>query len=212
MNFVMCGWNWPSGSGNDDEMWKVYTQTDERKDYGQQATRKTHLSWNHISIPGADPGILVKGGGGVDFFSKAWSLGAALRPPVRPGQRPDRGPWGEAPRSSWILVILGVKFNHIVSPHRWSYTLSKKKKSTFINTLSSENFFQSNLLAYHWAVNWVYPFVFRRFEPLLYTQLFSSRVTPLSQQMFLGGFFSRKYGIQLEIRAYFFGSRSIVSN
>ena len=31
---------------------------------------------------------------------------------------------GEVPGCSWILVILGVKFNHKVSPHRWSYTLS----------------------------------------------------------------------------------------
>ena len=32
---------------------------------------------------GADPGILVRGG--VDFFSKAWGLGAAFRPLVGPG-------------------------------------------------------------------------------------------------------------------------------
>ena len=37
------------------------------------------------------------GGGGRGFlFSKTWGLGAALRPPVGPGQRPGGGPGGEA--------------------------------------------------------------------------------------------------------------------
>ena len=40
-------------------------------------TRK--ISKNFLRMSGADPGILVRGG--VDFFSKAWGLGAALRPP-----------------------------------------------------------------------------------------------------------------------------------
>ena len=42
---------------------------------------------------------------------------------------------GDAPGSSWILVILGVKY-HIISPraHRWSYTLFYKQKCTFIDT------------------------------------------------------------------------------
>ena len=62
--------------------------------------------------------------GGVDFFSKARGPGVALRPPVGLGQSPGGGPGGEGPGSFWILVILGVKFNHIVSPNRWSYTLS----------------------------------------------------------------------------------------
>ena len=30
------GWNWPSGSGEDDEMWKVYRQTDVRRTTGNQ--------------------------------------------------------------------------------------------------------------------------------------------------------------------------------
>ena len=47
------------------------------------------ISWSMIS--GADPEILV-GGGGVDFFSKAWVPGGALRPP--------EGLGGEAPGSS----------------------------------------------------------------------------------------------------------------
>ena len=34
-------------------------------------------------------------GGGI-IFSKAWGLGATLRPSVGPGQRPGRGPGGEA--------------------------------------------------------------------------------------------------------------------
>ena len=51
----------------------------------------------------------------MDFFSKAWGLGT-LRPPVGPGQRPGGGSWGEAHGGSLILVILGVNFNHIVSP------------------------------------------------------------------------------------------------
>ena len=39
------------------------------------------------------------GGGGV-FFSKAWNLGAALMPPLGPGQRLGGGPRGEAPGGS----------------------------------------------------------------------------------------------------------------
>ena len=49
-------------------------------------------------IAGADAGILVTGG--VEFFSEARGLGAALRPPVGPGQRPGGDPGGEAPGSS----------------------------------------------------------------------------------------------------------------
>ena len=63
-------------------------------------------------------------GGGLDFSFKAWGLGAALKPPVGPGQHPGGGPGGKTPGSSLILVILGVIVNHIVSPQRWSYTLS----------------------------------------------------------------------------------------
>ena len=37
--------------------------------------------------------------------SKAGGLGAALRPPVGPGQSPGGGPGGEAPGSSGILLI-----------------------------------------------------------------------------------------------------------
>lgn len=33
---------------------------------------------DYITDPGADPGI--QAGGVVDFFSKAWGFGAALRP------------------------------------------------------------------------------------------------------------------------------------
>ena len=50
-------------------------------------------------IPGADPGILYRGGREF-FFSKAWGLGVALRPSGGPGQRPGGGPVGEAPGSS----------------------------------------------------------------------------------------------------------------
>ena len=50
-------------------------------------------------VSGGDPGILV-GGGGRGFFSKAWGLGAALRPPVGRGQRLGGGQGGEAPGSS----------------------------------------------------------------------------------------------------------------
>ena len=46
----------------------------------------------------ADPGILM--GGAWFFFPKAWGLGAALRRPVGPEQRPGGGPGGEAPGSS----------------------------------------------------------------------------------------------------------------
>ena len=34
------------------------------------------------------------------FFSKAWNLGAALMPPLGPGQRLGGGPRGEAPGGS----------------------------------------------------------------------------------------------------------------
>ena len=63
-------------------------------------------------------------GGGAWFFCKCKGPGTALRPPGGPRQSPGGGPGSEAPLSSWILVILGVKFNHIVSPNRWNYTLS----------------------------------------------------------------------------------------
>ena len=66
------------------------------------------LSTQHSS--GADPGILVRGG--VGFFFKGMGFGAALRPPVGPGQHPGSSQGGE------ILVILGVKFNHIIRPDR----------------------------------------------------------------------------------------------
>ena len=66
--------------------------------------------------PGADPGILVRGRG-VDFFKKGMGFGVRLKTPS-PGQRPGGGPGGEGLGSSRILVILGVKFNHIVSPDR----------------------------------------------------------------------------------------------
>ena len=82
----------------------------------------------------------------------------------------------------WILVVLGVIFNHIISPHRWSYTLSYKQKYTFIALLKwgSRIFFHSNLLVYHSAVIWVHLFVFLGFEsptPSPPHPLFSSRVT-----------------------------------
>ena len=64
-----------------------------------------HSVTTHLSISGADPGILVRGGAWI-FFSKAWGLGAAWRPPMGPTMGP---PMGKAPGSSWILVILWVK-------------------------------------------------------------------------------------------------------
>ena len=45
---------------------------------------------DYITDPGADPGIKAGGGGRGFFFSKAWGLGAALRPPVGPRQRPQK--------------------------------------------------------------------------------------------------------------------------
>ena len=51
---------------------------------------------DYITDPGADPGIKAGGGRGF-FFSKAWGLGAALRPPVGPGQRPGGGGQGRGP-------------------------------------------------------------------------------------------------------------------
>ena len=73
-------------------------------------------------------------GGAWIFFSKAWGSGPALRSPVGPGQRPGGFPGGEAPGTSWILAILGVKFNHIISPHRWLDPRKKKCTCTFIDT------------------------------------------------------------------------------
>ena len=65
--------------------------------YPREATgRFTFTIKQHIT--GADPGILVRGG--VDFFSKAWGSGPALRSPVGPGQRPGGFPGGEAPGTS----------------------------------------------------------------------------------------------------------------
>ena len=58
-------------------------------------------------------------GGSGFFFSKAWGLGAAFRPQVGPGQRPGRGQRATPPEApEYKLVILGVKFNHIISPYR----------------------------------------------------------------------------------------------
>ena len=51
---------------------------------------------------GADPGIEVRGG--AKNRQRVW--GAALRPPVGPGQIPGGDPGGEAPGSSWVLEIL----------------------------------------------------------------------------------------------------------
>ena len=62
---------------------------------------------------GADPGILVRGGG-VDFFFKGMGR---LKVPSGSREHPGWGLVGEAPGSSGILVNLGVKFNHIISPH-----------------------------------------------------------------------------------------------
>ena len=45
--------------------------------------------------PEADPAILERGV--VDFFSKAWGLGAAFRPPMVQSKHPDGVPGGEAP-------------------------------------------------------------------------------------------------------------------
>ena len=71
---------------------------------------------------------------GVDFFFRGMGSGGQV---------------GEAPVSSWILMILGVK-NHIISPHRWIYTLSYKKKCTFVDTLymrhkCNQNFFPNQI-------------------------------------------------------------------
>lgn len=56
---------------------------------------------------GADTGFVVKGG--VDKIIEAGGLGAALRPPVGPGQSPGGGPGGEAPGSSWVFVYFEGK-------------------------------------------------------------------------------------------------------
>ena len=96
------------------------------------------------TTPGADPGILVRG---VDiFFFKCMGF-------------------GEAPGSSWILVILGVKFNHIVGHHRWSY----KQKCN---------------ICYQWNVIWVHLSVFVGFEPPLHTAIFITCYVPCANRCF----------------------------
>ena len=132
-----------------------------------------------LCCSGADPGILV-GGGGAGIFFKGRGSGAALRSQVGPGHRRGGGPGGEAPGSSWILVTLGVKFNHIVSSHRWSYTLSEKKKCT----LTSEIFFQSNLFVYHWAVIWISWI----WTPTIHTAVFITCYAPCLNRCFLFSF------------------------
>ena len=124
------------------------------------------------------------------MLTKCHSRGAALSPPVGPGQRPGGGSGGEAPGSSWILVILEVKFNHIVCPHtcRWSYTLSFKKKCTFIDTWSSENI---SSLIYLFIIELWYESIYLYFLDLnpyliIYTHSYSHHVLrTLSQQIFL---------------------------
>ena len=44
MLFAKFGWNWPSGSGEEDENVKSL-QTDRQTDDGRQVIRKTHLSF-----------------------------------------------------------------------------------------------------------------------------------------------------------------------
>ena len=53
-------------------------------------------------------------GGCVDFFFKGMGR---LKVPSGSREHPGWGLVGEAPGSSGILVNLGVKFNHIISPH-----------------------------------------------------------------------------------------------
>lgn len=60
-----------------------------------------------ICNAGADTGFVVRGG--VDKIIEAGGLGAALRPPVGPGQSPGGGPGGEAPGSSWVFVYFEGK-------------------------------------------------------------------------------------------------------
>ena len=59
---------------------------------------KSYSLLEYKTYAGADPGILV-GGGGRGFFSKARGPGVALRPPVGLGQSPGGGPGGEGPGS-----------------------------------------------------------------------------------------------------------------
>ena len=55
----------------------------------------------YSSMSGVDPGILARrGGGSVDFFSKASGLGVAFRPPVAPGQRIAGNPGPKPPEAS----------------------------------------------------------------------------------------------------------------
>ena len=89
----------------------VFWSTYSRRFASRDLFCQQHLNFRIIPLQRADPEILVRGWG-VDFFSsKKWDLGATLRPPLGPGQRPGGGPGGEAHGSSWILVILGLKFN-----------------------------------------------------------------------------------------------------
>ena len=67
---------------------------------GNFAVSKLEFVTKQRILAGADPGILVRGGGAWTFSFKGMGFEAALRPPVGQGQRPGGGPGGEATGSS----------------------------------------------------------------------------------------------------------------
>ena len=78
---------------------------------GNFAVSKLEFVTKQRILSGADPGILVRGGG-VDFSFKGMGFEAALRPPGGKGHGLGGAQGGEAPGSSGILVILGVNFTN----------------------------------------------------------------------------------------------------
>ena len=65
----------------------------------------------------------LRGGGREIFFQRQGVCKALV------------GAQGAKPPEAPEFLILGIKFNHINSPDRWSYTLSYKQKCPFIDTL-----------------------------------------------------------------------------
>ena len=106
-------------------------------------------------------------GGRGFFFSKSWGLGAALRPPVGPGQRPGGGS--------------GAKFALI-----GEVTPCPLTRNAPFSTHYHQKIISSLIYLFIIKLIWVHLFVFLGFEPPLNTHSYSHYVLrPLSQQIFL---------------------------
>ena len=92
-------------------------------------------------ISGVDQGIVVRGG--LNFFFKGMGSRGRLKTPRGSRATPLCGPRGRSPGNSWILVILGVKFNHKVLIDE--VTPSLKRRNAPLSTHCHQIFF-SNLI------------------------------------------------------------------